>query len=134
MRNIDPEKIAFLIVKAREYDVKVAPEGRDMEAEGAEEDERGVLQDFAGDSTRQELHDFIDSLNDDEQYTLVALVWTGRGTYGPEEWQTALDDARAAANSRTADYLLGTPLLADYLEEGLSQLGISIEEYESGHL
>jgi Protein of unknown function (DUF3775) len=31
-------------------------------------------------------------------------------------------------------YLLGTPLLADFLEEGLTQFGLSCEEFEFGRL
>ena len=31
----------------------------------------------------------------------------------------------------TARYLLGLPLLADYLEEGLEKLGYSVEDIES---
>ena len=34
----------------------------------------------------------------------------------------------------TADYLLGTPLRADFLEEGLSQFGRSCEEFEVGRV
>jgi hypothetical protein len=30
--------------------------------------------------------------------------------------------------------LLGIPLLADFLEEALSEFGISFEEFEMGHL
>jgi Protein of unknown function (DUF3775) len=30
----------------------------------------------------------------------------------------------------TADYLLGTPLLADFLEEGLAQFGLSCAEFQ----
>ena len=35
-----------------------------------------------------------------------------------------------AHNKRTAEYLLGMPLLGDLLEEGLAQFGHSIEEFE----
>ena len=49
-------------------------------------------------------------------------MWLGRGDYTVDEWERALTDARASWNERTADYLLGTPLLADYLADGLDQL------------
>jgi len=29
-------------------------------------------------------------------------------------------------------YLLGTPLLADYLEQGVSALGLSLQDFERG--
>jgi uncharacterized protein DUF3775 len=33
-----------------------------------------------------------------------------------------------------ASYLMGTPKLGDYLEEGLAQLGYSLEEFEKNRL
>ena len=59
----------------------------------------------------------------EEQINLVALAWLGRGTYDKSEWSEALKIARQEHNNRTAQYLLGLPLLGDYLEEGLSQFG-----------
>jgi Protein of unknown function (DUF3775) len=50
----------------------------------------------------------------------VALAWLGRGTYEMSEWRTALDTARSEHRKRTAEYLLGLPLLGDYLEDGLA--------------
>jgi Protein of unknown function (DUF3775) len=32
------------------------------------------------------------------------------------------------------DYLIGTPLLADYLENGLSEFGLSCAEFELGRM
>ena len=40
------------------------------------------------------------------------------------------EEAARAHNQRTAEYLLGMPLVADFLEEGLSMLGYSCEEFE----
>jgi hypothetical protein len=37
-------------------------------------------------------------------------------------------------NNRTASYLLGIPLLPDYLEEALAAFGRSCEEVEDEHL
>jgi len=37
-------------------------------------------------------------------------------------------------NKRTTAHLLGEPLLADHLEEALSQLGMSCAEFEIGRL
>ncbi len=131
---IDPETVCYIIVKAREFDVKVDPVETDPGSNAADDGETAILQDYANDPTYDELKSAIESLNEEQQYTLVALMWLGRGTYGVDEWETALDDARAAANDRTAEYLLGTPLLADYLEEGLSQFGFSCEDIEMGRL
>jgi hypothetical protein len=58
----------------------------------------------------------------------------GRGDYSKEEWRDALRESRRVHDAKETDYLIGTPLLAAYLEEGLSQLGYSIGDYEIGRL
>lgn len=81
------------------------------------------------DAVRQELAAFINKgLDEDEQTNLVALAWLGRGTYDIDEWKDALDTARAEHNKRTAQYLLGLPLLGDYLAEGLEAFGESFDD------
>jgi hypothetical protein len=51
----------------------------------------------------------------------VALMWIGRGDFEIDEWDDALERAQDSWNARTAEYLIGTPLVADYLAEGLDQ-------------
>ena len=81
-----------------------------------------TLEDLADDPTQQELLQLIRDMDDDEQVNLVALAWVGRGTYDKSGWSEALKEARGAHNKHTAEYLLGLPLLGDYLEEGLAAL------------
>ena len=63
---------------------------------------------------------------------LLALVWPGRGDYDAETWPDALRQAGDTADANLTDYLLGTPLLAGYLEEGAAALGLSLEDFERG--
>ena len=130
MLEIAPEKVAHIIIKAREYDAKVGTWDDSAEAGDAEDDPASILQDYANDPTRAELVGFMDALNDDEQAHLVALTWIGRGTFAPDELDEAVETARNERVSATSQYLLGMPLLADYLEEGLERLGISVEDVE----
>ena len=81
-----------------------------------------VLANHSGDMTYQELRNIINDLEPDQQTQLVALMWLGRGDFSDEEWEDALEQAGDNWNNRTAEYLLATPLLADYLEEGLSMM------------
>ena len=69
-------------------------------------------------------------LNVDEQIDLVALMWLGRGDGDLDNWRDLRAEAARAHNNRTASYLIGTPMLADYLEEALSQFGKSFEDFE----
>lgn len=73
---------------------------------------------------------FVDRLNEEEQTSLVALFWIGRGSYEPEELAEAMRTAAAEATTPTADYLKGSPHLADHLENGLDALGISAADAE----
>ena len=76
------------------------------------------------------LHDYIGSMNADEKANLVALMWVGRESFEPEEFEEAKATARAEATAPTEDYLSGIPQLSDYLEAGLELLGIDPTEAE----
>jgi hypothetical protein len=125
--EISTDKIGFVITKAREMAAKVAAWD---DGATSDHDAESILEDFSDDATQAELKEFIRDLNQDEQASLVALAWIGRGSFGPEELDEALATARAERTNRTEDYLLGMPLLPDYLEEGLDRLGYSVEDTE----
>ena len=125
--EISTDKIGFVIVKAREMAAKVAAWD---DGATSDHDAESILEDFSDDATQAEFKEFICDLNEDEQVSLVALAWIGRGSFAPEELEEALTTARSEHTNRTADYLLGMPLLPDYLEEGLDRLGYSVEDTE----
>lgn len=118
--NLPLDKVSFIILKAREYDVKENDSDPQEGSNPIDDGQTDILTDNGGDPVREELLGAIRSLNDDERIRLVALAWLGRGTYGLEEWREAVDTARTEHSRRTADYLLSLPLLGDYLEDGLA--------------
>ena len=134
MLTIPLDKLAFIIEKAREFDVEVAPVNENERADTEDEGVLEILDETRNNPTYQELVGSIETLNDDGRDEIVALTWLGRGDFSKEEWQNAVVAAHERHNGREADYLAGTPLLADYLEEGVSQLGYSLEEFELGRL
>ena len=93
-----------------------------------------LLEDHGDDLVVEELTSFIDALSEDEQIDLLALAWLGREDYTADDWQAVREEAARAHNQRTASYLLGMALLADFLEEGISMLGYFCEEFEIGRL
>jgi hypothetical protein len=131
MLEISSTKVGYVIVKARECAAKVAAWD---DGATSDHDADSILESFSEDATRAEIKGFIRGLNEDEQASLVALAWIGRGSFGPEELDEALETARAEHVNRSEEYLLGMPMLADYLEEGLDRLGYSVEEAEDGAL
>jgi hypothetical protein len=126
--TISPEKVCFVIVKAREYDVKDVVTDPDDGSNPVDDDMIQVLEDHGDDPVLQELTAFISGLTEDEQVDLVALAWLGRDDNTIEDWDGLREEAARAHATRasgTAGYLLGMPLLSDYLDEALSQFGQS---------
>ncbi|OSQ50954.1 DUF3775 domain-containing protein [Marivita geojedonensis] len=102
MEHISASKVAAVIVMARELD----------RAEG-------------------EMRALIDRMDEEEQAALVTVMWIGRGAFEVDEWDEAFVTAMSEATTPTADYLIGTPHLADHLEAGLDALGISAVDEEN---
>ena len=101
MLEISPWKVAQVVLMSRELD----------RAEG-------------------ELRGFIDRLNEDEQASLVAVMWVGRDAFSADELAEAIVTAKTENTVPTADYLLGSPHLSDHLENGMEELGLSLSEEE----
>lgn len=126
---ISAEKVRALILKARQFDAKEDDADPDEGSNAADDGMTDVLEDKPEeDAVRGEIAAFINGLNEEEQVNLVALAWVGRGTYDLDEWGEALQNARDEHNKRTAQYLLGLPLLGDYLAEGLEAFGKDLDD------
>ena len=127
MLDVNPDDVCQLIQLARDFhaqDAVVLPD----ETPGPSSDLlAATFSGHAGDPILEQFRSVVTDLERDQQVQLVALLWLGRGDYGPEEWQTALADADAEWTDYTADYLLAHPLVADQLNEGLALLGYSCD-------
>jgi hypothetical protein len=126
--SISPEKVCFIIVKAREFDLLDLAIDIDDSSDSAEPSLVPTQVDQA-DPAFKELRGFINALTQDEQIDLVALTWLGRGDGTLDEWDDLREEATRAHNKRTADYLLAKPYLPDHLEEGLLAFGSSCDDY-----
>ena len=116
--TISPAKVCFIIIKAREFDAKDEVTEPDPGSNPSDDKDAAVLEDHSDDPVVEELRSLINSLSEDEQIDLVELTWLGRDDYCASDWPTVREEAARAHNERTADYLLGTPLLGDFLEGG----------------
>jgi Protein of unknown function (DUF3775) len=122
---ISTEDVAFLIVKAREFDVKEANSDPDSGSNAADDNMIDVLEDNGSDPVASEIAGFFKSLGEEEQIDLVALMRLGRGDATIQEWEDLRREVAEERDQRTARYLLGEPLLGDYLAEGLAAFGLS---------
>jgi hypothetical protein len=131
MPDINPRKVCFIATMARE--LLSADEGVRPDASNpADDDERSILTEAAYGPIRSELVQFIDDLDVDESAALVALMWIGRGDFEPKDWEEAVTQARERRRTPTSHYLLGEPLLPDYLEEALAAFGHSCRDFDQG--
>ena len=93
MLEISPEKIAHVIIRAREYDSGVNAWAHSGYRKGH--------------GTQTELSEFIASLNEDEQASLVAVMWIGRDTFGPEDLAEAIETAKRFGSEHGHTYING---------------------------
>ena len=131
---ISAAKVAAIIAKARQFDVKDVVTDPNSSSNASDEAMLAVLEDHADDPVRTLLTATVRGLNEDEQIDLVTLVWLGRGDGGIDDW----DDLRAravearaeyrSARRETVRYLLGEPMLGDLLADGLDAFGVDWSE------
>jgi hypothetical protein len=110
--NVDLETVCFIIFKAREFDAQEEALDEDPGSNPSDDGFREILASHADDQTYDEVKSLIDSL----------------------DWEEAMTTARERHNNRTAEYLLGIPLLPDLLQNALSEFGLSCADYEKEHL
>lgn len=129
--TIDPETVRLFVTKARavsaalsddydaghEHEIEIDGQSRDAHAHD------GLAEEEIEDLTGAELRALISALNVDEAAELIAITWIGRGDFEPADWSSALAEARPRVNKRVATYLMGMPMLGDWLESGLDALG-----------
>lgn len=126
--SISPDKVCYIVTKAREFDAKDVVTDPDDSSNATDDAMVSVLEDHKDDPVVQEISAAIFGMSEDEQIDLVTLSWLGRGDGTLADWEELRAEAARAHNKRTAAYLLGMPLLPDYLEEGLALFGMSCEE------
>lgn len=132
--EINLDKICFIILKVREFEVKVDPVDIDSGSNPIDDLDLDILEARQEDNVYDELSSFIDNLNEDEALDLIALMWVGRGTYDAEDFQEARAVAAKGATHTPAEYLLGTPLLSEHLQNGLDAFNLTCDEAETIHL
>lgn len=129
--EIPSHTLAYLIVKARAFDAQAGVSDPIESSNPSDDREISILEGQSDDPTAEELAAAIGALSDEEQAALVALAWIGRGDFDAAEWEDAKRLARERRARPTAKYLMGLPLLGDYLEEGAAALGVNLTEDEA---
>jgi hypothetical protein len=132
--SISSEKVCFLIVKARAFDVQDVDTELDDGANAADDKMIDVLEESSDNPVEQEIRVFVAEMGEEEKADLIGLLRLGRGDGTMEEWEAMRAEGFREHAGNVAAYLLGQPLISDYLEEGLSQFGFSCAEFEINRL
>ena len=122
--EINTDKVAAIIMMAREFE---APDvGVEADASNPIEDGfTSTLTEKGADAGLRDLLGAIEELDEDEQVELVALAWTGRGDFDAAAWPEAMKTARERREGSTARYLSQMETLAENLDNGLAEFGLS---------
>lgn len=131
--SISTDKVCYVATMARELEVEDDESDTEIDVDPTDE-QPALAEEELPDAVDDEFVAFVDDMSVDEQIDLVALAWLGRGDGGIEDWDDLRRQAADAHNARTAAYLLGIPLLADYLEDGLAAFGRSCEDAGVGRI
>ncbi len=123
---VDRETLAYIVLKAKAFDGLVASDDPSDGSDAVDDGFVDALEDEADNPVQRELRVAIRQLSEEAKVTLVALAWLGRGDYEASEWREALAAARERGEASTARYLMGMPLLGDYIEDGADELGINL--------
>lgn len=117
--NIAEKTVRELILRARGYDGKEQVDDFERDPDTGELDAVEQFETGEKDPGREEIENWISALDEEAQAELVALYWIGRGDYEGRDFVQSVKDARERRTTPTADYLLGAPLMGDYIELGL---------------
>lgn len=131
MLQVNPETVCRLIELAQSYHVRESTSIPDEGSNSVDDWSQQMLADHKDNTSYDEFAAAIDELDADQQQEVVALLWLGRGDYTLEEWGGIVKQAKEQWSPETAQYLIGHPLLADELREGLEQHGYSCQELNS---
>jgi hypothetical protein len=94
--SISPEKVCYIVAKAREFDAKDVITDPDDASNPADDAMISVLEDHRDDPVVQEIAAAIFAMSEDEQIDLVALAWLGRGDGSIEDWNELRAEAARA--------------------------------------
>ena len=119
--------VRVLIDLARDLQGKSASTLFDDEEADPDDVDLDVIEDRGADPAELEFQTLIEDLPDDAQSDLVALMWLGRGDGA---WPDLRDMAKERRETPAFSYLRATPLVAEYLADGLSALEIETNGVE----
>ena len=124
------DMICRIIIRAREWDAQVPsnePDEVDEDRPVSTDDDYDVMIDEKNDSVEEEIECALDDLAEDQRAEVLALAWTGNGTFDAADWDEAVAEAGNPDSDPIVEQLMDMPMLAAYLEAGLEAFDLNCE-------
>lgn len=118
----DDTRIEELVLRFNAVMAKEGTNISDLGGNATDDQVTAALQETEGDLSRNEITQEIESMNDEQQDALVALFWIGRGDAEPADWEQTKALARQQHEGLVSRYLLGKPMVGEYLTDGLEKM------------
>ena len=127
MLDVNPDTVCRLIALARAFHAKEDVVIPQAPTSPSDDWALQALADHEDDDVFEEFKSIVDDLEPDQQQQVVALLWLGRGDADLEDWEALLQQACDSWNTRTAEYLIAHPYLAEHLANALDLQGYECE-------
>lgn len=128
--DISVDKLAEVVLLAHAYDAQADDIDAD-DAEAVDGEPQLAAEGRPDNAIGAELRQAIESMSEDEKAFLVALTWIGRGDFESDEFDSAIVTAFERNQGSTADYLMGMPMLGEFVEQGAAACGIPVSREEA---
>lgn len=126
--QISIETLCRLVVRARELEAQVPAIETDEEEDPQDSDDPfAVLEDEANVAVEIEVQSLLEDLPEDELAEVLALAFIGRGSFEASEWDDAIEEAGAGGADNMIAQLLDMPMLAAYLEAGMTAFDLDCD-------
>lgn len=119
---LNATRIEELVLRLNAVMAKEGTNISDLGGNATDDQVTATLQETEGDLSRNEITQEIESMNHEQQDALVALFWIGRGDAEPAAWEQTKALARQQHEGLVSRYLLGKPMVGEYLTEGLEKM------------
>ena len=126
--SISPDKVCFIVVKARDFDAKDVVTDPDDSSNATDDAMLSVLEDHKDDPVVQEISAAIFGMTEDEQIDLVALAWLGRGDGTSRIGTSCARKPRALTTSAPPPTCSACRYCPIIWRKGSSQFGMSCDQ------
>lgn len=121
---INPEKIYRIADRARGVQTIAPPEELNCRPLSHGNSIHNLMAGYPNDASYESFASALNDLTTSELTEILAIAWVGRGVYSAGEWLQAVMETEGMSRDEVCRVLTASPLLPDYLEQGIGAFDI----------